>query len=212
MGRKYMGSSFGGRKSLIRMIADRMNKKADELERQIIQRKSEQQRDHLKSVKDTMTRWENYSSIEPKDIPEEQKKFIFDILKNGDRIIVGTIRDLLYDYMQLPCRGITLYQDTVVQGYDITKIDKICLFYSKKMKSLFWLGFNSSECYILFSTMYDFTQDLNTVNLIGLDNVYSRLKSNKNYSIENVADLMSNHKTVIYKQKNNELIQTDRLF
>jgi len=44
MGRKFMGSGFGGRKSLIRIIADKMNPKSDELERQTRERKIELRR------------------------------------------------------------------------------------------------------------------------------------------------------------------------
>ena len=219
MGRKYTGSSLGGRKSLIRLIADRMNQKAAELERQTRERLKEQQyrkqtekADHLTHCNDYLIGQENDYSIEPKDVPLYQKKFIFEILKNGDKIIVGTIPDLLHDYMQIPCRGIVLFQDTAVKGFDIMNTDKMGLVYSKKMKSILWLGFNSSECYIVFATQYDTLEDLSNMNIIGLDSVYNRLKSNENYSIENILDRMSNYIGVIDKVGNNELVPTNNLF
>lgn len=158
MGRKYMGSGFGGRKSLIRMIADKLNEKANELERQTLQAKNEQQREHNIRVEPGYAkRGQNYASIKPK------KTFLEYALTEGDVIIVLDVEDIIREY-ELD-RG--LITNNV---FDNIRCDKVDIIWSPKKELYYYVALNDDyTCFILWKN--GDVYQLPYIDRIDLDNL-----------------------------------------
>lgn len=87
MGRKYMGSGFGGRKSLIRMIADKIT---DDLERQVLERKNEQ-RQAADSIRYGAQSKTGYTKV-----PKKPKSLLeLTLVDNDTMILIDDINDII---------------------------------------------------------------------------------------------------------------------
>ena len=150
------------------------------------------------------------NTIKEKETSQRRNKFIFDILEKGDKIITGTVNQILYDHLGPLPNSVNIGNISIIA-------EKVGLAYSKKKRLLLWLGFNGSNCSILFFTKKGIFEDLYNMYIVGINNIFNInqsviMQSNKNYEIENISDVISKYSTVINLQKDGERIKSKDLF